>query len=85
MAGFIDDVLGDVAGSLVAFRAKAASFAVHFVWACAGGAVGGVAGERFHNIELVVMGETRVGRSDGGEADLTGWGSHCSLSRFGFW
>ena len=84
MTGSVEDVLGHVEGSLVAFRAKAASFAVHFVWTCAGGAVGGVAGERFHDIELVVMGETRVGHRDGREADLTGWGSHCSLRRLGF-
>ena len=85
MAGSVEDVLGNVEGSLVAFGAKAASFAVHFVWTCAGGAVGGVAGECFHDIELVVVGETRVGHRDGREADLTGWGSHYNLSRFGFW
>lgn len=85
MASSIEDVLGNVEGSLVAFGAEAASFAVHFIWTCAGEAVGGVAGECFHDIELVVMGKTRVGHGNGREADLTRWGSHCNLSRFGFW
>ena len=40
----------------MAFGAEAAAFAVDFVRACAGGAVRGVAGECFQDVELVVVG-----------------------------
>ncbi len=54
---FVEDVLGDVEGALVAFGAEAASLAVDFVWACTGGAVRGVPGEGFHHVEFVVVGK----------------------------
>lgn len=73
----IEDVLGDVQGSGVAFGAEAAAFAVDFVGMGALEAAGGVAGEGFHDVELVVVGEARVGCWDGGEADLArGGGRH---------
>lgn len=40
---------------------------------CAGGAAGGVPGEGFHHVELVLVGEAGVGRGDGREAYLA-WG-----------
>lgn len=56
MARFVEDVLRHVEGSLVAFGAETAAFAVHVVWVGAGGAVGGVPGEGFHDVKLVVVG-----------------------------
>lgn len=50
LAGFVEDVLGDVEGPLVAFGAETAAFAVDFVGVDAGGAVRGVAGEGFHDV-----------------------------------
>lgn len=76
LAGSVEDVLGDVEGTLVAFGAESTAFAMEVIRVCAGGAVRGVSGECFHDIELVVVGQTRVGGGDGREAYLAGWGSH---------
>ena len=56
LAGFVQDVLGDVEGTLVAFGAEGTAFAMDVIRVCAGGAVRGVSGECFHDIELVVVG-----------------------------
>ena len=56
LAGFVKEVLGDVEGTLVTFGAEATAFAMDVIRVCAGGAVRGVAGECFHDIELVVVG-----------------------------
>lgn len=54
-ACFLHDVLGDVDGALVALGAERFTVPVDFVRVGALGAVRGVAGEGFHDIELVVV------------------------------
>ena len=44
----------------MAFGAQCVTFTIGFVRVCTGGAVGRVAGKCFHDIELVVVGETRI-------------------------
>ena len=76
-AGFVDGVLRDVKGALVAFGAEGAAAAVGFTRVRAGRAAGGVSGEGFHDVELVVVGEARVGGGDWGEDHLPGGVGHC--------
>ena len=85
MAGSVEDVLGDVESSLVAFGAEGAAFPMEIVRVRAGGAVRGVAGECFHDIELIVVGKTRVGGGNWRKAYVAGWGSHGFFLEDGFW
>ena len=74
-ATLVVDVLRDVQGSLVAFRAQGSASHVNGKGIDARWAVGCVPLECFHHVGLIVSGQTRVdGR--GGEADLPrpeGW------------
>lgn len=63
----------------MALGAEAVAVAVHEVRVGAVRAVGTVAGKGFHDVELVVLGESGVGRGDRGEAGLSDGGRHCGL------
>lgn len=76
LAGFVEDVLGNVLGALVAFRAKSFAFEVSLVRMSTGDTVRSVTGERFHDVELVVTGKAGVSGRYGREADLADCGRH---------
>ncbi len=54
----------------MSFGAEGIAFLMDLIWMRAGGTVRGVAGECFHDIELVVMGQARISGGNFGEADL---------------
>ena len=83
LARFVEGVLRDVLGALMAFGAQSAALAVRFVGVGAGCAVRAVAGECFHDEELVVVGEAGVGCWYGREADLAGAGRHDWFGEYG--
>ena len=72
LAGFDEDVLCDVLRAGMAFGAETAALAVHIVRVCADGAVRGVAGKGFHDVEFVVVGEAGVGYRYWSESYLAG-------------
>ena len=57
LAGFVvEDILGDIEGSLETFGAEATAFTVDIIRMCTRGTMRRVAGECFHDIKLVIMG-----------------------------
>ena len=76
LATFVKDVLGDVESALEPFGAERAAFQVDGIWVGTGGAVTAMAGEGFHDIDLVIMWEATVRGRYGREASLTDSGRH---------
>ena len=87
MAGFVEDVLGDIYSTLVAFGAERLTRSVDLVRVGALVTVGCVSGEGAHHIELVVVRESRIGGGDGSETHLADTARHgrrllwCQLRR----
>ena len=53
-------MLSDIGGSLVAFVVECVAYIIGFLRVCTGGAMGCVTGKYFHDIDLVVAGETKI-------------------------